>query len=182
MAITTAHIRDITAAYLDAHPDEKSELALLTDLLDRGAELTGRKQFPGHVTANAVLANADRRILFVRHVALGRWLTPGGHLEPHDDTLIDAALRELAEETGIWPGSVVPVGDQPIHSDIHPIPASEAKREPAHQHIDFRFLFTTPADVARLQAEEVADAAWRDISTDQNLRLVQRVRAALDTH
>jgi hypothetical protein len=32
MAISSAHIRDATAAYLDVHPDEKSELALLTDL------------------------------------------------------------------------------------------------------------------------------------------------------
>ncbi|WP_348534395.1 hypothetical protein [Kitasatospora sp. GP82] len=67
--------------------------------------------------------------------------------------LISAALSELVEETGIRPEHVVPLRDQPLHIDVHPIPANDAKGEPAHQHIDFRFLFGTSNGVTELQAE-----------------------------
>ncbi|WP_424917798.1 NUDIX domain-containing protein [Streptomyces sp. wa1064] len=33
-------------------------------------------------------------------------MQPGGHLEPTDATPVDAAVRELAEETGLDPAGV----------------------------------------------------------------------------
>lgn len=172
MAITAEHIRITVGGYLDAHPEEKSGLAAVLDLLDAGADLTSRKEFRGHVTAGAILADQAGRILHIRHRALDKWLLPGGHLEPQDATLLNAALRELAEETGIAADAVTSADDQPIHIDVHPIPANDAKDEPDHQHIDFRFFFRTSADIAKLQTEEVTDAAWRDIDTigDEILR------------
>jgi hypothetical protein len=61
-----------------------------------------------------------------------------------------------------------------------PIPASNAKGEPSHQHVDFRYLLqlTSGADVAR-QAEEVDGYAWRDADTLADERLPERVRAGL---
>ncbi|MEU6421126.1 NUDIX hydrolase [Streptomyces spiralis] len=158
--ISNEHIRETAEAYLREHPQASDELAPLFGLLGQDAQLASRKEFRGHATAGAILADTEGRILFIEHVGLGRWLTPGGHLEDQDEELIQSALRELAEETGIQPQHVVPLLDTPVHIDVHPIPDSPAKGEPEHQHIDFRFLFTTAVDVARLQAEEVSDAAW----------------------
>ncbi|MFI6941953.1 NUDIX hydrolase [Streptomyces sp. NPDC050418] len=162
MPITTGHIRDTLDNYLNAHPDEKQRLVPLSELLDTEADLASRKEFRGHVTAGAILADPIGRILHIRHLALNRWLLPGGHVEPEDDSLLAAAQRELTEETGITASAVSPAGHRPLHIDAHPIPANPAKDEPDHQHFDFRFLFRTSADVGELQAEEVTAASWRE--------------------
>ncbi|MBT2383581.1 NUDIX domain-containing protein [Streptomyces sp. ISL-11] len=179
MAITADHIRTTISSYLDEHPEERPALAPVPDLLDAGADLTSRKEFRGHATAGAILAGQDGRVLHIHHLALDTWLLPGGHLEAEDETLLDAALRELSEETGIPSDAVTPMSDCPIHIDVHLIPASDAKGEPEHQHFDFRFLFRTTAEVGQLQAEEVTDAAWRDIDTMGDGHMRQRVAVAL---
>src|SRR3970040_2781226 len=49
----------------------------------------------------SVLAFDDRgRVLLVRHAETGRWVIPGGTVEPLDAPA-DAAVREIWEETGI---------------------------------------------------------------------------------
>lgn len=179
LAITADHIRTTLHGYLDEHPDEKPTLAPLLGLLDEGADLASRKEFRGHATAGAILARPDGRILHIHHLALDKWLLPGGHLEAQDDTLLDAALRELTEETGIPADAVTAVADRPVHIDVHPIPANDAKGEPDHQHIDFRFLFRTTATVHQLQTEEVTDAAWHEAESLADERLRRRVAAAL---
>ncbi|MEU6174304.1 NUDIX domain-containing protein [Streptantibioticus parmotrematis] len=179
MTITADHIRTAIAAYLDEHPEEKRELGVVLGLLDGGDDLTSRKNLPGHITAGAILAGPGGRVLHVLHNATGRWLLPGGHLEPSDTTLLRAAGRELAEETGIPPHVVTPYGEIPLHVDIHPIDANPDKNEPAHQHFDFRFLFRTTAAIGELQTEEVSDAAWRDVGTIGDDRLRHRIAEAL---
>ncbi|MFI1799375.1 NUDIX hydrolase [Streptomyces sp. NPDC020379] len=179
MPITADHIRTTVNGFLDEHPDEKPALAPVLALLDDGADLASRKEFRGHATAGAILARPGGSILHIHHLALDKWLLPGGHLEALDGTLLDAALRELTEETGIPAEAVTAVTDRPVHIDVHPIPANDAKGEPDHQHIDFRFLFRTTADVHQLQAEEVTDAAWRDIETVADECLRSRIAAAL---
>ena len=101
LAITADHIRAVIGDYLDAYPEDKQSLAPALELLDDGADLTTRKEFRGHATAAAILAGPDGRILHIHHLVLDSWLLPGGHLEASDTTLLEAALRELAEETGI---------------------------------------------------------------------------------
>ncbi|MBB1246556.1 NUDIX domain-containing protein [Streptomyces durbertensis] len=179
MAITADHIRTTLADYLVQNPEAKTELGVVLGLLDDGDDLTSRKTLPGHVTAGAILVGPDGRVLHILHKATGKWLLPGGHLEDSDDTLLQAAGRELAEETGIPPHVVNPHNQTPLHIDVHPIDANPAKDEPAHQHFDFRFLLRTTADIGELQTEEVSDATWRDLDdvTDDLLR--QRISQAL---
>lgn len=179
MPITAEHIRETIEDYLNVYPGEQRCLAPVLDLLATGADLTSRKEFRGHATAGAILADPDGRVLHIRHLALDRWLLPGGHLDLADTRLIDAAQRELTEETGIPGSAVVPAATRPLHIDVHPIPANGAKGEPDHQHVDFRFLFRTSADVVKLQTEEVTDAVWRDAETIADASLRNRVARAL---
>jgi len=177
--ITSDHIRETFADYAAAYPEEKGALSVVFERLDHGDDLSSRKTFPLHVTAGAVLVNESGDVLFIRHKALGKYLTPGGHLEPEDVNLMGAALRELSEETGIK-GSIAPLLPGPVHIDVHDIPANDTKGEPAHRHADVRCLFGTSGPVeVTLQAEEVSASEWRrpDTLTDETLR--NRVLSAL---
>ncbi|MGW1207158.1 NUDIX hydrolase [Streptomyces cyaneofuscatus] len=179
MPITAQHIRTTITAYLDQHPDDKREIDIVQGLLDNGNDLTSRKSLPGHITAGAILVGRDGRVLHILHNATGKWLLPGGHIEPSDDTLLQAAGRELAEETGIPPYVVTPLSEIPLHIDVHLIDANPTKDEPAHQHFDLRFLFRTTADIGELQTEEVTDAAWLTVDSLTDHQLSQRVAHAL---
>ena len=121
----------------------------------------------GHVTASAVVARPGNvagtgpaglhppqnfEFLLVFHRKLDRWLQPGGHVEPGDASVFDAAVREAREETGVG-GFGAPLGNAILDLDVHPIPAFGA--DPAHFHYDVRFLLTT-ADGGGL----VPGAAW----------------------
>lgn len=179
MPISADHIREVLDDYLGAHPQDKPQLDSVYELLDAGADLTSRKEFRGHATAGAILTDPLGRVLHIRHLALDRWLLPGGHVEASDSRLVDGAQRELTEETGIRAADVVPAGMRPLHVDVHAIPANDDKGEAEHRHIDFRFLFRTSADVVELQAEEVTAAAWRQADTIHDETLRQRVLEAL---
>lgn len=88
-------------------------------------------------------------------------------------------MRELVEETGIDPALVTPAGDAPAHIDVHPIPHNTRKDEPAHWHIDFRFVFRSTGDIGDLQAEEVDEAFWRNPGNLTDRELVRHITAAL---
>lgn len=155
-------IAKVVDAYLDRHPDERQRLAPLLASLDQQAAITTRSTFTGHVTCSAILIDREWRVLHVRHNTLGTWLRPGGHLEPSDLSLPDAALREVREETGILAGLLRPLRDMlPMDIDVHPIPANPAKGEPDHPHFDLRYAFSAPdTPQVTLQAEEVNAFMW----------------------
>ncbi|SBW24704.1 hypothetical protein FDG2_4268 [Candidatus Protofrankia californiensis] len=156
----TSTVRD----YLDAYPEEKDELSPLLNLAAGTDSVTSCATMPGHVTCGVVAVDTTRRVLQIRHKALGLWLLPGGHVENDDLTLMGAAMRELSEETGILASSVRPLGELPVDIDVHEIPENAAKAESKHTHYDFRFILKIqdardPGSVD-LQLDEVTDYRW----------------------
>ncbi|MEV7565661.1 NUDIX domain-containing protein [Streptomyces tanashiensis] len=159
------HVRNLVAEYLNRHPAERSALFGLLSALDTGDDSTSRATLPGHITCSACVIDADGRLLHIAHRASKLLLTPGGHVDGDDDTLLAAVLREVQEETGIPPSCLVltpEFGRAPIDIDHHYIEARPSKGEPAHRHYDFRFVFrlTPGAPELALQDEEVAGAVW----------------------
>lgn len=128
--------------YLDRHPGDRPGLDPLLEMLDDSEPIATRTRLAGHVTCGAVVLNEDGKALHVWHRALDRLLLPGGHTEPDDASLTEAAIREFAEETGLDPQHLTPISEGPIHIDAHRIPDSPSKGEPGHWHADFRYAFT----------------------------------------
>ncbi|NEC65911.1 NUDIX domain-containing protein [Streptomyces sp. SID9727] len=170
MPLSHDHIRTTVNSYLARHPHEREQLGAFLAALDRtGDEIASRSTFTGHVTCGAIVVDDLGRVLHVLHLASGKYLVPGGHAEPADESLAATALRELHEETGIPPHAVAPwpgYETVPLDIDIHDIDAHPGKGEPGHQHFDLRFLFrlhaTTDVPLV-LQEEEVGGIEWRPL-------------------
>jgi 8-oxo-dGTP pyrophosphatase MutT (NUDIX family) len=156
-------------------------------VIDRAIELarlrdpTSRNRFdPGHFTVSGFVVSPDgSSLLLVHHRRLDRWLQPGGHIDPDDDSPMTAASREVLEETGI---NTEPIKGGLIDFDIHPIPPRAP--EPAHEHFDLRFGFRA-LEVHVIADEEVNDAVWAPWSyierfavDDSVIRGAERLRRA----
>jgi len=82
-------------------------------------------------------------------------LQPGGHFEAEDNSLDEAARREVREETGL--GDLIRLCTSLVRIDAHPIPARGV--EPAHIHIDLAVGYRALADELG-PLDEVIDARW----------------------
>jgi 8-oxo-dGTP pyrophosphatase MutT (NUDIX family) len=156
---------------------ERLVAALQTHRADPGAEerhrqlileFIGRHEHPfdrsiaeGHLTGSALVVEATGgRVLLGYHRKLGRWLQFGGHGEPGDEDALEVALREATEESGIDGLALHRSAPAPMDVDVHEIPAR--KGEPAHLHLDIRYLLVAPADAPspQVRPEEHAEIAW----------------------
>jgi 8-oxo-dGTP pyrophosphatase MutT (NUDIX family) len=125
---------------------------LILNLLQCSPAPFSRDHFtPGHITCTGlVLAPDEERLLLVHHRRLDRWLLPGGHVEPTDPTMSDAARREVTEETG----AVLASTSRFIGADVHGIPGR--KQEPYHLHHDLLFYFRAVAEELQVSEESHA--------------------------
>jgi 8-oxo-dGTP pyrophosphatase MutT (NUDIX family) len=115
-------------------------------------DATWRSCAPGHITASAVVLAADRRsVLLTLHPRIGRWVQLGGHCEPGDRTIGDAALREATEESGI---AGLMIDPDPVHLDVHPLTCSLGVPT---RHFDIRFRVIAPRGAVPSISDESID-------------------------
>lgn len=169
-----------------ADAKEQSDLVRMREFARSLQRPFARDQWPAHFTGSAVVATADgARVLLLLHGKLNRWLQPGGHAEEADlGSILATATREAREETGLAV-ELHPTAPRPLDVDIHTIPARKA--EPAHEHLDVRFLFVAKnPEALKHDPNESGGARW--LTWDEALqnadepalvRLLTRARKAM---
>ncbi|MFF4959400.1 NUDIX hydrolase [Streptomyces sp. NPDC001222] len=130
----------------------------------------------GHVTASALVIDPEHdRVLLTLHGKLRMWLQMGGHCEPSDATLADAALREATEESGIAGLTLLPGG--PARLDRHHTPCA--------WHLDVQYAALAPAGAVEAISDESLDLRWfaydevATVADDSVVRLLETTRARL---
>ncbi|WP_407550034.1 NUDIX hydrolase [Streptomyces sp. Pv4-95] len=131
----------------------------------------------GHVTASALVIDPARgRVLLTLHRKLQMWLQMGGHCEPEDTSLAEAALREAREESGIAQGlTLLPGG--PVRLDRHHTPCA--------WHLDVQYAALAPEGAVAAISDESLDLRWfaydevAGVADASVVRLVDRTRALL---
>jgi 8-oxo-dGTP pyrophosphatase MutT (NUDIX family) len=177
--VVSAHAAGATLG--DWRPTDPSQRALreafLGFLAARPDDACRRSCVPGHLTASALLLDhTGENVLLTLHPRVGRWIQLGGHCEPEDATLADAALREAVEESGI---AGVRLDPDPLHLDVHPITCSLGVPT---RHFDVRFLARAPEGAVERISDESVDLRWWPVDglpsgTDAVPELIERAAA-----
>jgi 8-oxo-dGTP pyrophosphatase MutT (NUDIX family) len=130
------------------------------------------------VTASALVVSAEHdQVALVLHPKFGRWLQTGGHCEPADHSVAEAARREATEETGIEGLAIDP---EPVLLSRHAVPCHEGGH-----HLDVQFVAVAPAGAEPECSSESDDVRWFAVdalpeSTDASVRsLVAAARSRL---
>ena len=139
--------------------------------LERIAAFSGRWPNPfdrgiaeGHLTGSAFIVDPGGRLLLAHHLRLGIWVQLGGHSDG-ERMAEHVAMREAREESGLLdlafhPGLAFPEGaPRLLDVDVHAIPARPP--QPAHEHLDLRFLLVTSSpDAIVADARETKALEW----------------------
>lgn len=178
-ALLTERLRELDPA----DDTERAHRDRILRFVARHEDPFDRRISEGHLTGSAVIVSqAGDHVLLLHHRKLERWLQPGGHADPSETTGEAVALREAFEETGIDGLSLHPAAPRPLDVDVHAIPARGP--EPAHDHLDLRYLTIAPRDATPVARPEESSVlrwfAWNELGElglDAGLhRLLRKVR------
>jgi len=128
----------------------------------------------GHFTASGLVIRDDK-VLLIFHPYLKSWLQPGGHVDDGESP-IDAAIREVREETG-FVCDLDSSDLEPIDVDVHEIPSNSKKGEAAHLHIDLLYRLKV---LREDKPVEDISTAWLSFSQVESAR-IQRALAKLSS-
>jgi 8-oxo-dGTP pyrophosphatase MutT (NUDIX family) len=155
--MTPRHValRSLLEAHQTTTPEEAKHLESILEVLSVKRTAFDRTEYePGHITASAfVIHPSEPAAALVSHRKIGRWLQPGGHVEPDDADIESAARREVVEEIGVEGLSSLGLVDV----DVHVFP--QRVEQPQHLHLDVRIGFV--ARSGRLvEGEETDGVRW----------------------
>ncbi|MEU8982036.1 NUDIX hydrolase [Streptomyces sp. NPDC048309] len=169
-------LHDDAVLVLKSYEDQEELRQAYLDHLQTHPDGTWKACHSGHITASALVIDPERgRVLLTLHKKLRMWLQMGGHCEPDDATLAEAALREGTEESGI-PGLTLLSGG-PVRLDRHHTPCA--------WHFDVQYAALAPAGAVEAISDESLDLRWfaydevADVADASVVRLMEATRARL---
>jgi 8-oxo-dGTP pyrophosphatase MutT (NUDIX family) len=152
------------------HSDFHEEIFFRNEMLDffkNTKKPFNRETKEGHFTASAFLLNSTKtKFLLMHHVKLNKWLQLGGHADG-EKNLLEVAIKEAKEESGI--SNIISVNENIFDIDIHIIPLNNSEIE--HKHYDVRFLLKTINNDVFIKNSESKELAWIDVNSYNNLNI-----------
>ncbi|GEK21882.1 NUDIX hydrolase [Cellulomonas xylanilytica] len=141
-------------------PHDPGQAALLAEYREfvatSGAAAVDRSLAAAHLTASCFVLTPDlSHVLLCFHRKGQFWVQLGGHLEPGDVSLAEAAYREAREEGGIT--DLSPRGGLPADVHRHDLSASFGR---CRTHWDVGFVAYAAASSVPVVSDESEQVAW----------------------
>lgn len=177
-------IENIIKDYLSVFEDERDRLHLINDFIKESSNssLIDYNNLLGHLTVGTIVYSFKTdELLVLYHKDLNMYMYPGGHIDKEDKNMLEAALREVKEETGIKDFQLFHVLENkiiPFDIDIHKIPFNKRVNMEEHYHFDFRYLILIDDyfDV-NIDKNELSSYMWvssKELENDEIFSIIVR--------
>lgn len=172
--------------YLKIYPNEEKRQERFINYLKNhnSKEIRDWNNFDGHIVVGSfIYAKKENKFLFLYHKDLKMYLYPGGHIDREDKTILDAALREATEETGLDNFKVLHNTKNeliPLDIDTQFIEYNERLALPSHYHYDFRYvLMIDEIQDIKIDTSELRDYKWLDYEEVINMKRYSYIKDKL---
>jgi|LSQX01.3.fsa_nt_gb 8-oxo-dGTP pyrophosphatase MutT (NUDIX family) len=154
-------LKDQLEQYIPFDEQEAKDKEYFLEWLNTFQDVLTRENVFGHFSSSAFVINKERsKALMVYHNIFDSWIYPGGHADG-EENLIEVAIKEVEEETGV---KVI----RPIIDGIYAIQSSPIKGHfkrgtyiPSHIHLDVTFLFEADDNIPLIiKEDENRDVVW----------------------
>ena len=151
--------------YIPSCQQEENDRLVILDLIRHyGKNILTRNVASAHITSSGFIFNSGlTKVLMVHHNIYRTWAWTGGHADGDGD-LLQVALKEAAEETGVT--DVCPLFHEPVSLDILPVLGhiKNGRYVSAHLHLSVAFALTAREDSPlQVKADENSGVQWIDL-------------------
>ena len=157
-------IKEEIEKYIPYNEQEISDKELMLEYINTFDDVLTRENKMCHFTASNWIVNKDRtKILMIYHKIYKSWAWTGGHADGDSD-LLNVALKEAREETGLNNLKLLSdgiYGLQILTVDSH---IKRGKFVSSHLHLDCCFLFeANEEDELKIKEDENSGVKWFNI-------------------
>ena len=163
------HLPAQIARYVPETPQEEADKQQFLAWLQSGQDLLCRENLTAHLTASAWVVSPDRKyVLMAYHNLYDSWAWLGGHADGDAD-LLQVALREAREESGVQELRVL--SEEPISLEVLCVNGHEKRGAyvPSHLHLNVTYLLEADFGAAlHNRPEENQAVAWIEVDEIAN--------------
>ena len=155
---------DQLLSYKTSDQFEEAEKMAFANFLKRNDDALDRTNSIAHVTASSWIVNKTRtKVLMCFHNIYKSWSWTGGHADG-DQNLVNVAIREAKEETGLK--NVNLVQQDFLDVEVIPVPPHLKRGFPVGNHLHLNVTFLLEADENEqltAKPDENSKVAWIDV-------------------
>lgn len=147
--------------YLPSNEQEENDKKIILDSINTFNNILTRDNELIHMTSSAFIVNKNRdKTLMVHHNIYNSWCWTGGHADGDED-LLQVALKEAEEETGIK--NIFPISNNIFALDIIPVfgHIKNGLYVSSHLHISATYLMEADdTEQLTVKADENSGVKW----------------------
>ena len=147
--------------YIPYNDQEKNDKKIILNSIDTFKNILTRDNEVIHMTCSAFIVNKNRyKTLMIHHNIYKSWFWTGGHADG-DENLLEVALREAKEETGIK--NIFPIYNNIFALDIIPVFSHIKNGQFISSHLHITITYLTEAydtDPLIVKDDENSGVKW----------------------
>lgn len=163
--------------YNPYNEQEKIDKEMMLEYINTFEDILTRKNRMCHFTASNWIVNKERtKVLMIYHNIYKSWAWTGGHADG-DSNLLNVALKEAQEESGLKELKVLSqgmFGIQILTVDSH---IKKGKFVPSHLHLDCCFLLEADENSkVKIKEDENSGVQWVELDKAVQLTKEERMK------